>query len=60
MTMRRTLRSDPDFIALRKCVRALESATTPKMQRATLEYLWDRFVMHPKPVKAAGLRAVLG
>ena len=35
------------------------------MRAATIQYLWDRFVGHPKadddtPKQAAGLRAVLG
>ena len=74
--MRQTMKNEPDFVALKRCVRALEKST-PRMRAATIEYLWDRFVAHPKPddgvgadtlqaraadvVKAAGkLRGILG
>jgi len=38
-----TKRIDPDFLALKRCVLALKTESTT-MQRATIEYLWDRFV----------------
>ena len=35
-----------DIKALRGAVRALQGSS-PAMRRATLIYLWDRFVLHP-------------
>lgn len=34
---------DPRFLALKRCVLALKGEP-PHAQRATIEYLWDRFV----------------
>lgn len=41
-----TKRLDPDFKGLKGCVRAME-CVTPRMRKATLEFLWDRYVTHP-------------
>jgi len=38
-----TKRIDPDVKALRAAVKAL-LATSPRMRRSTLEFLWDRFI----------------
>jgi len=40
-------RLDPDIKALRGAVRALKGSSSPKMLRANLEFLWDRFIEHP-------------
>lgn len=45
---------DPDFRALKMCVKALGKIGTKRMQRPTLEYLWDRFILHPKPLTQPG------
>ena len=37
---------DPDFKGLKTCVRGMEF-TTPRMRKATLEYLWDRYINQP-------------
>ena len=42
-----TKRLDPDFKGLKGCVRAMEGVA-PRMRRATLEFLWDRYITHPK------------
>ncbi len=48
---------DPDIKCLRACVRAIE-ATSPRMRRANLEYLWDRYVTHaPKGLISARRKA---
>lgn len=39
---------DPDIKALKACLRSI-SELTPRMQRATAEYLYDRFVRNPPP-----------
>ena len=44
---------DPDILALKRCAVALETQSF-RMQRATLEYLWDRFIVHPKPSYSRG------
>jgi hypothetical protein len=38
---------DPDLKALRACVKALQGSSCPRMLRANMDYLWDRFVAHP-------------
>ena len=37
---------DPAFLALKRCVLALEKSP-PEMIVPTLEYLWDKYVWHP-------------
>ena len=36
---------DPDIKGLQTCVQGMET-TTKRMRRPTLEYLWDRYVVH--------------
>ena len=43
---------DPDLKALCGAVRALKGST-PRMLRANMNYLWDRFVLHPPKEDAA-------
>jgi hypothetical protein len=38
---------DPDVSALKASVKALNRCTSPAMIRATLEFLWDRYIVHP-------------
>lgn len=40
-------RLDPDIQALRKAVMWIERSTSERMKRATVEYLYDRYVRHP-------------
>ena len=40
-------RLDPDIKALRGAIRALECSSSPRMLRANLVFLWDRFIEHP-------------
>ena len=42
---------DQDIKVLRVCAKALEKSTSPRMLRANLEFLWDRFVSNPPKVK---------
>jgi hypothetical protein len=42
---------DPDFRALKMCVKALTKVSTPRMVRPTLEYLIDRFILHPREAR---------
>ena len=39
-----TKKLDPDVKVLRACVRALEQSSSPRMLRANMEYLYDKFV----------------
>ena len=50
--MRKSRRIDPDILVLRQCVRSLSKSTSPRMLRANLEFLMDRFIIHP-PKRAA-------
>ena len=45
---RKSRAKDPDLLALKACVKALDK-TQIRMRRATLEFLWDRYIVHPKP-----------
>ena len=45
---------DTDVKVLRAAVRALSQSSSPKMYRANLEYLWDRFIAHPPAPKTEG------
>lgn len=38
---------DGDLAALNRCCHALEGCTSARMLKATLDFLLDRFVMHP-------------
>jgi hypothetical protein len=42
-------RIDPDILALKACCRALDKCS-PRMVKPTLEFLWDRYVVHPPKV----------
>jgi len=42
-----TKKLDPDFRAIKECVRALERSTSPRMLKANLDYLYDRLILHP-------------
>lgn len=41
-----TKKLDPDIKGLKMAARGLQ-ITTPRMRRATLEFLWDSFVAQP-------------
>lgn len=43
-----TKRKDPDFLALKQADKAVQKCTCNRMIRATLEYLWDKYVVHCK------------
>lgn len=45
-----TKKIDPDVIALRMADKALQM-TTPRMRRATIDYLFDKFVIHADKLK---------
>ncbi len=40
-------KQDPDFLALKRAVRALNGCTSIEMVEATLIYLRDRYIDHP-------------
>lgn len=40
-------RMDGDISALKACIRGLNKSTSPKMLRANLEFLLDRYLWHP-------------
>ena len=42
-----TKRLDLDIKALRACVRALDRSSS-RMRKANVEYLYDRYVRHPR------------
>ena len=52
---RRRFGKDPDVLALYDCVTALD-LLSPRMKKATLEFLWDRFILHPPSTAANGFR----
>jgi hypothetical protein len=41
-----TKRLDPDIKGLNACVRGMEM-TSDRMRKATLEFLWDKYVVAP-------------
>lgn len=45
---RKSRAQDPDYLALKACCKALDK-TQNRMRRPTLEFLWDKYVTHPKP-----------
>ena len=51
---------DPDIKALRGAIRALSYSSSPRMLRANLEFLWDRFVNHPSQTALAGWKGGAG
>ncbi len=42
--LEREMDRDPDFRALKMCVKYLDKVCTPRMRRPTLEFLWNRFI----------------
>ena len=42
-------KQDPDVLALKRAVRALNGCTSNEMARATLDFLRDRYLDHPSP-----------
>lgn len=38
---------DKDVLALKGAVRALDKSSSPRMLRVNLEFLWDRYIVHP-------------
>lgn len=44
---RKSRAQDADLIALKACCKAL-SKTSSRMRRHTVEFLWDKYVLHPK------------
>ena len=42
-----TKRLDPDIKALRAAVRALQGSSSRRMLKTNMNYLWDRFIVHP-------------
>jgi hypothetical protein len=43
-----TKRLDPDIKALGACVRALDKSSSLRMLCANTEFLWDRYIVHPR------------
>ena len=41
-------RMDPDIKVLKACVRALDRSSSARMLKANVEYLYDRYVLHPR------------
>lgn len=39
---------DKDIVALSGAIVALDKSSSPKMLRANLEFLWDRYITHPR------------
>lgn len=40
-------RVDCDISALKSCIRGLDKSTSPRMLKANLEFLLDRYLWHP-------------
>ena len=40
-------RVDDDLSALKTCIRGLNKSTSPRMLKANLEFLLDRYIWHP-------------
>ena len=38
---------DPDVKVLRAAVRAIEQSSSPRMKKANVEFLYDRYVRNP-------------
>jgi hypothetical protein len=41
------MRRDRDVLALERCCKALDRSTSPKMLKANLDFLVDRYITHP-------------
>ena len=41
---------DPDFRALKMIDKAMK-ISTPKMRKPHLDYVWDKYIKHPYPIK---------
>lgn len=39
---------DKDILALKGAIRALDKSTSKRMLRANLDFLWDRYIVHPR------------
>lgn len=48
-----TNKIDPDIKVLKACVKALENSTSPRMLKANIDFLVDRFLIHPPKHKKA-------
>lgn len=48
---RKSRAMDRDILVLRACARAIEKSSSPKMQRANVEFLFDHYVRNPSPSK---------
>ena len=42
-------KQDPDVLALKRAVKALNGCTSRRVLAASLEYLQDRYLQHPSP-----------
>jgi hypothetical protein len=42
------MKTDKDVAALRAAIRAIERSTCDRMKRATVEFLYDRYIRHPR------------
>lgn len=47
--MTKRAKDDADLKALTGACLALERSTSTRMLRATLDFIWDRYLMHPPP-----------
>lgn len=52
--MSRDIDRDPDILGLKWILEGCEKST-PRMRKASLEYAWDRYIVHPR--KAVGVTA---
>jgi hypothetical protein len=43
---RKSRAQDPNFLALKACCKAM-GKTDPRMRLPTLEFLWDKYIVHP-------------
>jgi hypothetical protein len=41
------MRRDRDVIALERCCKALDRSTSPRMLKANLDFLVERYITHP-------------
>jgi hypothetical protein len=39
---------DKDLLALKGAIRALDKSTSQRMLMANLQFLWDRYITHPR------------
>ena len=51
-------RVDGDLSALKACIRGLNKSTSPRMLKANLEFLLDRYLWHPSEELPEHLRPV--